>query len=452
MREDAFRSADQRYFWHPFTQMKEYAQQPTRRIDGAEGVWLIDQEGNRLLDGISSWWVNLAGHRNPHLDAALKAQVDRFSHVPTATLTHAPAVGLAEGLAIALEQELPPGLTRTFYSDDGSTAVETALKLVYQSWVNRGKPEKCHFVALEHAYHGDTLGAVGVGNVGLYHQVFRPLLVPALYAPCPSPRVAPPGVSAEAHVDAALAGLEHLLETHLETLAGVIVEPLVQAAVGMYFHPPRYLQGVRALCDRLGLPLIADEVAVGFGRTGRLFACGHAGIRPDVICLSKALTGGYLPMGVTVATEALFETFWGDYAERKTFFHGHSYTGNPLGCALGLEVLRLFREEGLLEHLPPRIRQLQEGFARLGQHPQVGEVRGLGLIAALELFEDPGSKQSFPLEKRLGYRVSQAALSRGLYIRPLGDVLYLLPPLTITEAELDFALTALEGALREVLS
>lgn len=451
MNDAEFRSADQAYFWHPFTQMKEYAQQPTHRIVDASGVWLTSADGSRFLDGISSWWVNLAGHRNAHLDRALKAQIDCFSHVPTATLTHGPAIALAQALAGALESCMPAGLTRTFYSDDGSTAVETALKLVYQSWVNRGAPERCHFIALEHAYHGDTLGAVGVGNVGLYHQVFRPLLVPALYAPCPSERVALPGVSSEAHVEGALAGLEALIKAHQETLAGVIIEPLVQAAVGMYMHPARYVQGVRALCDQYALPLIADEVAVGFGRTGTLFACAQAGIRPDVICLSKALTGGYLPMGVTVATDALFEAFWGDYAERKTFFHGHSYTGNPLGCALGLEVLRLFQEERLLEQLAPRSVQLQQGFARLGAHPKVGCVRGVGLIAALEVFADPAERVSFPLEARVGYRVAQAALTRGLYIRPLGDVLYLLPPLTITEAELDFALDALDSSLREVL-
>lgn len=440
--------ADKRHFWHPFTQMKEYEKSPPIVIERAKGVYVYDTEGKRYLDGMSSWWVNLAGHGHPRLDRALKAQIDAFSHVTTATLTHAPAIELA----YELSRVLPAGLTRVFYSDDGSTAVETALKLVFQGWINRGQPQRRRFVSLQEAYHGDTVGAVSVGDVPLYHKLYGPLLFDAFHVPSPSPRMAPPGVSEQVWQVQALQALEQLFEREGETLAGIILEPLVQAAAGMYVYDPAYLVGVRALCDRFGVPLIADEVAVGFGRTGKLFACEHAGISPDVICLSKALTGGYLPLGVTVATNALFEAFWGDYAEKKTFYHGHSYTGNPLGCALGLEVLALFREEGLLEQLPPKVETLQRGFEQLGTLPQVGDKRGVGLIAAVELYQEVATRTAYPFEARMGQKVCRAALEQGLFVRPLGDVIYLLPPLSITEAELAWSVEVLERCIRQTVA
>lgn len=440
--------ADKRHFWHPFTQMKEYEKNPPIVIERAKGVYVYDTEGKRYLDGMSSWWVNLAGHGHPRLDRALKAQIDTFSHVTTATLTHAPAIELA----YELSQVLPAGLTRVFYSDDGSTAVETALKLVFQGWLNRGQPQRRRFVSLQEAYHGDTVGAVSVGDVPLYHKLYGPLLFDAFHVPSPSPRMAPVGVSEEVWRAQAIRALEQLLEVEGPSLAGIILEPLVQAAAGMYVYDPAYLVAVRGLCDRFGIPLIADEVAVGFGRTGVLFACEHAGISPDVICLSKALTGGYLPLGVTVATDALFEAFWGDYAEKKTFYHGHSYTGNPLGCALGLEVLALFREEGLLEALPEKIRVMQQGFEYLARLEQVGDKRGVGMIAAVELYREVESRTGFAFEERMGQKVCRAALERGLFVRPLGDVIYLMPPLSITVEEIEWSINVLADSIRHTLA
>lgn len=439
--------ADKRHFWHPFTQMKEYEARAPVMIEQASGVTLTDRDGKTYIDGIASWWVNLVGHRHPRLDAALKRQIDRFSHVSTATLTHEPAARLASELT----EILPPGLTRTFYSDDGSTAVETALKMVFQAWRNRGQPQRTRFVSLQHGYHGDTLGAVSVGDVAIYHQTFKSLLFPVHHVTSPAPCIAPPGTSPDVWLETALTHVEQLFAQEGETLAAFILEPLVQAAAGMYVYSPVYLRRVRALCDRYDVPLIADEVAVGFGRTGKAFACEHAEISPDVICLSKALTGGYLPMGVTVATDALFDAFYGDYRDGKTFFHGHSYTGNPLGCALALEVLAILREEDLIAGLAPKIKALQEGFRSLGDLPHVGDVRGIGMIAALELYADPSSKTAFPLEARVGYRICQEALSRGLYVRPLGEVLYLLPPLSITVEEIERCIEIYRASIRAVL-
>jgi len=442
------RQADQRHFWHPFTQMKEYEAETPLVIEKAEGVYLYDDHGKRYLDGIACWWVNLVGHRHPRLDRALKAQIDRFSHVATASLTHAPAIRVAEALA----QVLPTGLTRVFYSDDGSTAVETALKMVFQYWQNQGQKQRTRFIALEHAYHGDTIGAVSLGAVPIYHEVFKPMLFPVHHAPSPAACVAPLGVDPVTHRKAAFAALKGYVEAHGEEVAGILVEPLIQAAAGMYMYDAAYLKDVRALCDLHGIPMIADEVAVGFGRTGKMFACEHAGITPDVICLSKALTGGYLPMGITVATDAIFDVFYADYASHKTFFHGHSYTGNPLGCALALEVLAIFREEGLIEGLQPRMKALGETFDHLGTLPWVGDVRQQGMIAALNLYADPATRQAFELDRRVGYRVCKEALARGLYVRPLGEVLYLLPPLSITPEEIRWCGEVFEASIKAVLN
>jgi adenosylmethionine-8-amino-7-oxononanoate aminotransferase len=438
--------ADKAHFWHPFTQMKEYEARPPIEIVDASGVYFTDATGKRYLDGIASWWVNPFGHRHPRLDAALKAQIDRFSHVPTASLTHAPAVRVAE----ALVQVLPPGLSRVFYSDDGSTAVETALKMCLQAWRNRGEPHRTRFISLQHSYHGDTVGAVSLGDVALYHELFRPLLFPVFHAPSPALCLKPQELDEATWLRLCLEPLEEWLAQHAHETAAMVVEPLVQGAVGMYTYPPEYLRQVRALCNRFGIYLIVDEVAMGFGRTGKLFACEHAGISPDVICLSKALTGGYMPMGITVATDAIYQCFWGDYAERKTFFHGHSYTGNPLGCALALEVLAIFREESIIEGLAPKIATLQAGFESLRSLACVGDVRGCGMLAALDLV-DPSTREPLPLSARTGYRVSLEALKRGLYIRPLGDTMYLLPPLVITEEELRWSVEVLEASIRAVL-
>lgn len=439
--------SDRHHFWHPFTQMKEYEARAPVVIDRAFGVYLYDNHGRRYLDGIASWWVNPLGHRHPRLDHALHVQIGRFSHVSTATLTHEPAIRLAQELA----EVAPDGLTRVFYSDDGSTAVETALKMVFQAWQNRGEKQRTRFVSLEHGYHGDTLGAVSVGAVPIYHEIFKPLLFPVHHAPSPASCLAPPGVSARTWMETALEALEAWLSLNGEEVAGMILEPLVQGAAGMYVYPPEYLRRVRALCDLHRIPLIIDEVATGFGRTGRMFACEHAGVVPDVICLSKALTGGYLPMGVTIANEAIFDAFYADYRDRKTFFHGHSYTGNPLGCALALEVLAIYREEKIVQGLGPRVSALQEGFQAMRGLPHVGDVRGIGMIAALDLWADPETRTPFQAEARVGYRICDEALRRGLYIRPLGDTLYLLPPLVITSEEISWSIGVLRDSIRAVL-
>jgi adenosylmethionine---8-amino-7-oxononanoate aminotransferase len=426
---------DRACLWHPYTQMLT-APAPLAVVR-AQGVYLYTEDGRRILDGISSWWVNIHGHSHPKLNEALAAQARELEHVVFAGCTHRPAVELAEGLL----EILPAGLTRIFYSDDGSTAVEVALKLALQYWRNLGQPRRSKFIALEHAYHGDTVGAMSVGEESVFTRAFAPLMFPVARAHAPYCYRCPLGLKRETCRIDCLGDLEQRLAAEGEAVAGVLIEPMLQGAGGMIVWPQEFLAGVRRLCDRYGTLLIADEVLTGFGRTGRMFACEHAGARPDLVCLSKGLTAGYLPLGATAATEAIYEAFLSE-DRGKTFFHGHSYTANPLACAVGLASLALFREEGVLARVQALERQFRAGLEPLRRVAWVGDVRVIGGVGVVELaFSEAGYLAS------IGPRLYQAFLSRGLLLRPLGNVVYFLPPYVITEAEADWALEQIRGVI-----
>jgi adenosylmethionine-8-amino-7-oxononanoate aminotransferase len=403
----------------------------------AQGVYLYTEDRRRILDGISSWWVNIHGHSHPKLNEALAAQARELEHVVFAGCTHRPAVELAEGLL----EILPAGLTRIFYSDDGSTAVEVALKLALQYWRNLGQQRRSKFIALHHAYHGDTVGAMSAGEESVFTRAFAPLIFPVVRAHAPYCYRCPLGLRRETCRIDCLGDLETRLAQEGEAVAGVLIEPMLQGAGGMIVWPKEFLAGVRRLCDRYGTLLIADEVLTGFGRTGFMFACEHAGVRPDLVCLSKGLTAGYLPLGATAATEAIYEVFLSQ-DRAKTFFHGHSYTANPLACAVGLASLALFREDGVLSRVQALERQFRAGLEPLRRLAWVGDIRVIGAVGVVELASsEPGYLAS------AGPRLYQELLSRGLLLRPLGNVLYFMPPYVITEAEADWALEQIRAVL-----
>jgi adenosylmethionine-8-amino-7-oxononanoate aminotransferase len=419
-------AADRAHLWHPFTQQRGWSEEEPLIVERAEGTDLIDVAGRRYIDGVSSLWCNVHGHRHPRIDTAVREQLDSVAHSTMLGLSHRPGIALARRLV----EVAPPGLTRVFYSDSGSTATEIALKMAFQYWRQRGE-ERPRFVALRMAYHGDTIGSVSVGGIDLFHSVYRPLLFDTLKAD--------PGD---------LGHMERLLAAHRGAVAAVIMEPLVQGAAGMLVHPAGYLRGVRELCDRHGVLLILDEVATGFGRTGRMFACEHEGVAPDLLCLAKGISGGYLPLAATLATERIYEGFLGEYEEFRTFFHGHTYTGNPLACAAALATLDVFEEERTLERLAPKMDLLGALLEPLARHPAVREVRRCGFMVGIELVD-------FPLPLRMGHRVTLEARRRGAIVRPLGDVLVLMPPLAISVGELRrlVAITgdAIEAATSSVL-
>jgi adenosylmethionine-8-amino-7-oxononanoate aminotransferase len=417
-------AADRAYLWHPFTQQRGWTREHPIIVERGEGTDLIDVDGNRYIDGVSSLWCNVHGHAHPRIDAAVRDQLSKVAHSTMLGLSHRPAIELAERLV----RLTPPGLTRVFYSDSGSTATEIALKMAFQYWRQRGQDRR-RFVSLRMAYHGDTIGSVSVGGIDLFHSLYEPLLFDTLRAE--------PGD---------IADMERLLSEHGHEVAAVIMEPLVQGAAGMLVHPPGYLRAVRELCDRHGVLLILDEVATGFGRTGRMFACEHEGVAPDLLCLAKGISGGYLPLAATLASERIYEGFLGEHEEFRTFFHGHTYTGNPLACAAGIATLDVFREERTLERLQAKIELLGELLAPVEAHPAVAEVRRRGFMVGIELVEHP-------LPMRIGHRVTLEARRRGAIIRPLGDVVVLMPPLSIAAGELrrllDITLEAIEASTAE---
>jgi adenosylmethionine---8-amino-7-oxononanoate aminotransferase len=400
-------AADRSYLWHPFTQQRGWASEDPVIIERGEGTDLIDVDGNRYIDGVSSLWCNVHGHAHPRIDAAVRDQLSKVAHSTMLGLSHRSAIELAQRLV----QLAPPGLTRVFYSDSGSTATEIALKMAFQYWRQRGQDRR-RFVSLKMAYHGDTIGSVSVGGIDLFHSIYHPLLFDTLKAE--------PGDPAD---------MERLLAGHQGEVAAVIMEPLVQGAAGMLTHPPGYLRAVRELCDRYDVLLILDEVATGFGRTGTMFACDHEGVAPDLLCLAKGITGGYLPLAATLASEGIYEGFLGEHEEFRTFFHGHTYTGNPLACAAAIATLEVFREERTIERLQPKIRLLGELLEPIAAHPAVREVRRCGFMVGIELVEHP-------LPARIGHQVTLEARRRGAIIRPLGDVVVLMPPLAIAAEDL----------------
>jgi adenosylmethionine-8-amino-7-oxononanoate aminotransferase len=436
---------DNAHLWHPYTQMKT-APAPLPIVRG-EGVYLYTEDGQRLLDGISSWWVNIHGHSHPRLNQALAEQAQRLEHVVFAGCTHAPAVELAERLV----QLLPAGLTRVFYSDNGSTAVEVALKLAHQYWRNLGQPERRTFITLHHAYHGDTVGAMSASEASVFTQAFTPMLFDVTRVDPPYCYRCPVGLErASCRIDC-LGSLEAALRRHRDTVAAVLVEPMLQAAGGMIVWPQEFLAGARRLCDEQGALLIADEVLTGFGRTGRMFACEHALVAPDIMCLSKALTAGYLPLGATVATERIFDAFLSD-DRAKTFFHGHSFTANPLACAVACASLDLFRESDVLARVRRLEAQLGAGLAPLAGLPHVGDVRVIGGVGVIELVNDKATRRADGYLDGIGPRLAAAFLERGLLLRPLGNIVYFMPPYVVTDEEVDWAIGQIEHVVTSAMA
>lgn len=428
--------------WHPCTQMKDHEWLPMIPVRRGEGVWLEDFEGKRYLDAVSSWWVNLFGHANPRINAAIKEQLDRLEHVILAGFTHEPVIELSERL-VALT---PPGLERCFYTDNGSSAVEVALKMSYHYWRNSGKPKKTRYINLSNSYHGETLGALAVGDVALYKETYQPLLLEPITVAGPDCFLRDESTSWEEHSTAMFQQMEAALEQHADEVCAVIVEPLVQCAGHMRMYHPVYLKLLRDACDRHGVHLIADEIAVGFGRTGTLFACEQAGITPDLMCLSKGLTAGYLPVAVTLATETIYQAFYDEYETLRAFLHSHSYTANPLGCSAALATLDLFEQEPVLERNRKLAEVMHDATAHLVDHPHVGEVRQHGMILAMEMVMDKERKEPFPWQERRGLRVYQHALEQGALLRPLGNVVYFMPPYVIEEDQIRWlARIATEG-------
>lgn len=423
---------DAAHVWHPYTQMLTRPE-PIPIVRG-EGIYLYTDDGRRLLDGTSSWWVNIHGHAHPRLGEALAAQARQLEHVVFANCTHRPAVELAERLV----ELLPAGLTRVFYSDNGSTAVEVALKLALQYWGNQGDSRRL-FVTLEHAYHGDTVGAMSASEDSIFTRPFAPMLFDVVRAPVPYSYRCPQDHGPAACAAHCLASLDALLTGHAGQVAAVLVEPMLQGAGGMIVWPSEYLAGVRRLCDAHGTLLIADEVLTGFGRTGRMFACEHANISPDIICLSKAITGGYMPLGATVTTDQVYAAFLSSDRTR-TFFHGHSFTANPLACAVAIASLDLLRESGGVARVSALEQWLRAGLDPLRSLPVVGDVRVIGGVGIVELATDAANASGVSYLDDIGPRLTRAFLDRGLLLRPLGNVLYLMPPYVITEAETAWAI------------
>jgi adenosylmethionine-8-amino-7-oxononanoate aminotransferase len=437
---------DRQHVWHAFTQMQEY--EPLL-IERGEGAWLVDTSGRRYLDGSASMWCNVHGHRHPRLDAAVREQLDRVAHVTNLGLSNPTTVAFARRLV----EIAPPGLDRVFFTGDGSSATEAALKMAFQFWRQTARPEPARnrFVAIGDAYHGDTLGAIGVGGVDRFTALFEPLTFEALRLP--SPALPRPGKATPPSLAESLAEFEALLAAHAGMVAAVIMEPLVQMAGGVLVHPEGFLRGVREITRRHDVLLILDEIAVGFGRTGTMFACEQEAVVPDLLCLAKGLTAGYLPMAATLATGRIWDAFLGTHAEQRTFFHGHTYGGNPLAAAVGLASLDVFRDERVLERLPEKIARLEARVARLEALPHVGEVRQCGLVVGIELVREKGSAGRpavpFPWQEQRGTKACLAARRHGALLRQLGDVVVIMPPLCIDDDEIDLLVAAAEAAIRE---
>lgn len=414
------KSYDLDYVWHPFTQMKEYGEDEPLVIEGSDGVYLIDSEGKRYIDGVSSLWVNIHGHKVKKIDAAIKKQIDKISHSTLLGVTNPPASILAKKLI----DIAPKGLKKVFYSGDGASAVEVALKMAFQYWLLKDKPGKHKFVCLKDGYHGDTLGAVSVGGIDLFHSTYKPLLFKSFQ------------ISSYDSSDETIKELEDLLSRKSDEIAALIIEPYVQTAGGIKVARKGYLIDVRRICDKYNILLLVDEVATGFGRTGEMFACNHDGITPDILILGKGLTSGYLPLSATITTQDIFDTFLGDYDELKTFFHGHSYSGNPLSCATAIANLEIFDEEKTISTIKASIRILDDQLKEFKGLKHVSDIRSKGLMAGIDLQKDPKKNIPYQLNERIGKKVCDMARYEGVLIRPLGDTIVIMPPVSIKEKEL----------------
>mgnify|MGYP001593933121 CR=1 FL=1 len=433
MDNDSLTQRDLGVVWHPCTQMHDHETLPLIPIRRGDGVWLEDFNGKRYLDAISSWWVNLFGHANPRINAAIENQLHQLEHVILAGFTHEPVVRLSEQLV----QIAPPGLTRCFYADSGSAAVEIALKMSFHYWRNRGEKKRTRFINLANSYHGETLGALSVGDVSLYKDTYQPLLLKPITVKSPDCYYREAGESWAGYSTRAFAEMETALARHADEVCAVIVEPLVQCAGGMRMYDPVYLKLLRQACDKHHVHLIADEIAVGFGRTGTMFACEQAGIAPDFLCLGKGLTGGYLPLSLCLTTDDVYEAFYANYTARKAFLHSHSYTGNPLACAAALATLKIFRDDDVINTNKNLVAYMAKAAAPLADHPHVAEVRQTGMILAIEMVKDKKSRAPYPWQERRGLAVYRYALEHDALLRPLGDVIYFMPPYVILPEEIN---------------
>jgi len=438
--------ADRIHHWHGFTQMAEYE---PHLIERAEGCWLIDQAGNRWLDGVSSLWCNIHGHRHPQIDQAIRDQLERVAHVTNIGMGCTTTARLAEKLAAIA----PGDLNHVFFSSDGASAVEVAIKMALQYWRQRPvapSAEKSRYLALGSAYHGDTVGTVSLGDIAHFHRLFAPLLFHPLRGPCPDTYRLPPGVTQDTALEYYSALFEALLKEHHHELAALVIEPLIQGAAGLILHPRGLLCRMRELCNRFDVLLIADEVATGFGRTGRMFACEHEGVVPDILCLGKGITGGYLPLAATIATTKIFESFLAPRHDNRQFFHGHTYSGNPLASAAAVASLEVFEQEQVLPQLPAKIEQLQRELEPLHEHPHVGSIRQLGMMVGIELIKDRATKQPFDPAEMTAHRVCEESTRNGVWIRPLGDVVVAMPPLSISRVELTLLTRTLKKAIHTI--
>ncbi len=433
---------DLRVVWHPCTQMKDHESVPLIPIRRAEGIWLEDFDGKRYLDAVSSWWTNIFGHCNPRINQRIQQQLGQLEHVMLAGFSHAPVIELSERLL----QLAPSGLSKVFYADNGSAGVEVALKMSHHYWRNLNQPQKKKFVSLSNGYHGETLGTLAVSDIALYTETYQALLMETIKVPSPDCYYREPGCSSKEHSELMFAHMRRCLEQHQHEVAAVIVEPLVQGAAGMRMYHPIYLKLLRQACDELGIHLIADEIAMGFGRTGTMFACEQAQITPDFLVLSKALTAGYLPLDAVLTNDNIYQAFYADYQSMRAFLHSHTYTANPLACAAALASLDIFAQDNVLANNQLLAQHMARTTAHLAQHPNVGEVRQTGMVLAIEMVADKASRRAFPWQQRRGMRVYQHALEQGILLRPLGNVVYFIPPYIITTEQIDWLVSvASEG-------
>lgn len=443
--------ADKKYVWHPFTQMQEWESETPVIITEGQDCFIKDIYGRWYLDGVSSLWVNIFGHRKKEIDDAIREQLGKIAHSTMLGLSNAPAIELAEKLIGIVSQSIGqaqrPAPTRVFYSDNGSTAVEVALKMAFQYWRHRGFTGKNSFLSLNNAYHGDTIGAVSIGGVDIFHNTFGPLLFKTFKAPSPYCYRCELGEEYSTCGLACIKKMEDTLSRHHDEIAAVIIEPLVQAAGGMIIAPRGYLSEVRRLCDKYHILLIADEVATGFGRTGKMFACEHEDVAPDIMCLSKGITGGYMPLAVTLSTEDIYSAFLGEFRELKTFFHGHSYTGNPLACAAALACMDIFEHDETLKKLLPKTDILEKGLKDISGLAHVGDVRNKGFMAGIELVKDKETREPYAWEDKMGWEVAHHARDNGVFIRPLGNVIVIMPPLSISNENLERLLVVVKDAI-----
>ena len=432
---------DKKYLWHPFTQMADWLDSEPVIIESGDGFYLIDTDGNRYIDGVSSLWCNVHGHRVAKIDDAIRAQLDKIAHSTLLGLGQTTSIELAEKLV----QIAPAGLEKVFYSDSGATAVEIAIKMAYQYWQNIGQSDRTKFISLKEAYHGDTVGAVSVGGMDLFHGIFKSLIFETHYAPSPHPYRFDGTV--EQCASHSLAAMEEILKTHSNQIAGIVVEPLVQGAAGLIVHPAGFLKGVESLARKYDTLLIVDEVAMGFGRTGKMFACEHEDVKPDLMCIAKGISAGYLPLAATLTTQKIFDAFAVSGDIKKTFYHGHTYTGNALGCAAALASLELFAENNIIETLPEKIELISKYFKRFAELPHVGDTRQCGMIGGIELVADKATKRAFASEKKIGAKVCAAMRPKGAMMRPLSDCVVLMPAVGMDVETLTKLLEIVENTL-----